>query len=80
MTAPIVLRGSQFTFAQRSTVIHTFIIVFVAGAEVGVVVVAQGVASVPTVVGKEELVAVELITHSEKAILSVACLSFPVLH
>lgn len=60
--------------------IHTFVIVLVDGAEVCVVVVAQGVSSVPTVVGKEELVAVELITHSEKAILSVTRLSFPVLH
>lgn len=71
---------SQFTFAEGSTVIHTFVIVFVDGAEVGVVVVAQRVSSIPTVVGKEELVAVELITHSEKAILGIACLSFPVLH
>lgn len=60
--------------------IHTFVIILVDGAEVCVVVVAQGVSSVPTVVGKEKLVAVELITHSEKAILSVARLSFPVLH
>lgn len=69
-----------FTFAQGSTIIHTFVIVLVVGAEVGIVVVAQGVSSIPAVVGNKEFVAVELITHSEKAILSIACLSVPVLH
>ena len=60
--------------------IHTLVIVLVEGAEVGVVVVAQRVSSVPAVVGNEQLVAVQLITHGEKAIFSVASLSFPVLH
>lgn len=59
--------------------IHAFVIVLVTGAEVGVVVVAQRVSSVSTVVGNEELVAVELISHSEKAILGIAGLPFPVL-
>lgn len=60
--------------------IHAFVVVLVRGAKVGIVVVAQGVSSIPTVVGKEKLVAVELITHSEETILSIASLPFPVLH
>lgn len=70
---------SPFTFAQGSAVVHALVVVLVDGAEVGVVVVAQRVPSVPTVVGEEELVAVQLVAHGEKAILSVARLSLPVL-
>lgn len=68
------------TFAQGGTVIHAFVIVLVGRAEVGVIVVAQGVSSIPTVVGKEELVAVELVSYSEETILGIASLAFPVLH
>lgn len=60
--------------------IHAFVIVLVGGAEVGVIVVAQGVSGIPTVVGKEELVAVELISYTEETILGIASLAFPVLH
>lgn len=68
------------TFAQGGTVIHAFVIVLVGGAEVGVVVVAQRVSGIPTVVGEEKPVAVELISYSEETILGVASLAFPVLH
>lgn len=59
--------------------VHTLVVVLVAGAEVGVVVVAQRVPGVPAVVGDEELVAVELVSQGEEAVLCVAGLSFPVL-
>lgn len=70
---------SVVTFAQGGAVIHAFVVVLVGGAEVGVVVVAQGVPGVPAVVGEEELVAVELVSHSEEAVLGIASLAFPVL-
>lgn len=69
----------RLTFAQGCTVIHTFVVVPVEGAEVGVVVVAQGVSSISTVVGNEELVAVDLIGYVEEAVLSIALLPLPVL-
>lgn len=69
-----------FTFAQGRTIVHTFVVVLVDCAEVGIVVVAKGVTGITTVVGEEELIAVELVTHSEKTILGIAGLSFPVLH
>lgn len=59
--------------------VHTLVVVLVAGAEVGVVVVAQRIPGVAAVVGDEELVAVELVSQGEEAILCVAGLSFPVL-
>lgn len=71
--------GSSLTLAKCSAVIHTLVIVFVLCAEVGVVVIAQGVPSVAAVVGNEELVAVQLIADGEKAVLSVASLSSPIL-
>lgn len=69
----------MLTFAQGSAVVHTLVVVLVAGAEVGVVVVAQRIPGVAAVVGDEELVAVELVSQGEEAILCVAGLSFPVL-
>lgn len=60
--------------------IHAFVIVLVGGAEVGIIVVAQGVSGISAIVGKEELVAVELISYCEETILSIARLAFPVLH
>lgn len=76
----VVWAAVSVTFAKGGTVIHAFVIVLVRGAEVGIIVVAQGVSGIPAVVGKEELVAVELISYSEETILGVASLAFPVLH
>lgn len=74
-----VVRSHSLTFAQGSAVVHTLVVVLVAGAEVGVVVVAQRIPGVPAVVGDEQLVAVELVSQGEEAILCVAGLSLPVL-
>lgn len=75
MTACISL-----TFAELGAVIHTLVVVSVLRAEVGVVVIPQRItASVPTVVGNEELVTVHFIADREKVVLGIAGLTFPVL-
>lgn len=61
------------------TVIHALVIVLVLCAEVGVVVVAEGVPSIPGVVGNKEPVAVKLVAQREETILSVARYTLPVL-
>ena len=71
--------SSELTLAKCSAVIHTLVIIFVLCAEVGVVVVAHRVTGIASVVGKEELVAVQLVADGEEAVFSIASLSRPVL-
>lgn len=68
-----------YTLAELGAVVHALVVVFVLGAEVGVVVVAQRVAGVPAVVGDEEPVAVHLVAQREEVVLGVTGLTLPIL-
>lgn len=68
-----------FTLAKLCAVVQTLVIIFVLRAEISIIVVAQGISGISTVVGDEELVAVHFIAQCEEAVFSVAYITLPVL-